>query len=105
MALSLLGVDAFEVHSPKEAADELFRLKKKTEMREESAYAIVFITEDLIGSLTHDDEKRLSRGALPAIIPLPTHYSLSKDDPAFASYGQTRLKRMVEKAVGSDILK
>ncbi len=97
---SLLGVDIVPVESSDEAVEELMRLKKETRTeggREVQTYAIVFITEDLAGSISPDDEKKLARGALPAIIPLPSHQGSS-------GYGLTRLKRIVERAVGSDIL-
>lgn len=97
MAFRLLGVDAISVDSPEKAAKELFRLKKKTEAREKQ-YAVVFITEDLTSALSPDDEKKLAKGAFPAIIPIPTHAGST-------GYGISRLKRLVEQAVGSDILK
>ena len=49
------------------------------------------------GGISAEDEKKLSRGALPAIIPLPSHQGSS-------GYGLARLKRIVERAIGSDIL-
>lgn len=97
---SLLGVDIVPVDSTAEAVEQLMRLKKETRTeggRDIQTYAIVFITEDLAGGISPDDEKKLARGALPAIIPLPSHQGSS-------GYGLTRLKRIVERAVGSDIL-
>ena len=98
---TLLGVDVVPVESSTEAVEELLRLKK--EMRKDdrgvevNTYAIVFVTEDLAEGISPDDEKKLSRGALPAIIPLPSHQGST-------GYGLQRLKRIVERAVGSDIL-
>ena len=97
---SLLGVDTVPVESPAEAVEELLRLKKDTRTengRDINSYAIVFITEDLAGGISPDDEKKLAKGALPAIIPLPSHQGST-------GYGLQRLKRIVERAVGSDIL-
>ncbi|MDP7477032.1 MAG: V-type ATP synthase subunit F [Candidatus Peribacteraceae bacterium] len=98
---SLLGVDIEPVESPEEAVEKLLSLKKakRTDERgiEVNTYAIVFITEDLAEGISQDDEKKLSRGALPAIIPLPSHQGST-------GYGLQRLKRIVERAVGSDIL-
>lgn len=98
---SLLGVDIVPVQTANEAVEELFRLKKETQKdergREQNTYAIVFITEDLASGISPDDEKKLARGALPAIIPLPSHKGST-------GYGLQRLKRIVERAVGSDIL-
>lgn len=101
-AFSLLGVDIVPASNGQEAVAALFKLKRT--MREDkgvqrNVYAVVFITEDLAATISHDDEKKLQRGALPAIIPLP---SLREADGA--SYGLRRIKRIVERAIGSDIL-
>ena len=95
-AFKLLGAEAVPVCTPDQALQELLRLKKETESGQEP-YAIIFITEDLTSSISCDDEKRLARGALPAIIPLPTQAGST-------GYGLERIKRIVERAVGSDIL-
>lgn len=98
---ALLGVDIVPAQTSSAAVAELHRLKKATVTddrgMERPAYAIVFITEDLAGGISPDDEKKLARGALPAIIPLPSHRGST-------GYGLGRLKRIVERAVGSDIL-
>lgn len=98
---SLLGAEAVAASSQEEAVESLFRLKKEMQTDEQgierNKYAIVFITEDLASGISPDDEKKLARGALPAIIPLPSHKGSS-------GYGQARLKRIVERAIGSDIL-
>jgi V/A-type H+/Na+-transporting ATPase subunit F len=98
---ALLGVDIVPVESEVEAVEQLLRLKKETQTdendKEYNAYAIIFITEDLAGGISPDDEKKLAKGALPAIIPLPSHQGST-------GYGMQRLRRIVERAVGSDIL-
>lgn len=98
---ALLGVETVAAENETEAVDALLRLKKEMQTDENgidrNAYAIVFITEDLAGGISPDDEKKLSKGALPAIIPLPSHKGST-------GYGLQRLKRIVERAVGSDIL-
>ena len=90
---ALLGVDVVPVETEQEAVEALHKLKKE----EEHPYAIVFITEDLASGISPDDEKKLARGALPAFIPIPSHKGST-------GYGLERLKRIVERAVGSDIL-
>lgn len=98
---ALLGADVVAAHTPAEATEHLFRLKKATRTedgRDRSVYGVVFVSEDLLGGLSADDEKKLARGALPAIVPLPSHRGAS-------GYGLQRLKRIVERAIGSDILK
>lgn len=98
---ALLGADTVPASSPEEAVEELFRLKKDMWTDENgvdrNTYAIVFITEDLASGISPDDEKKLARGALPAIIPLPSQEGTT-------GYGLQRLRRIVERAVGSDIL-
>ncbi|MDD3896265.1 MAG: V-type ATP synthase subunit F [Candidatus Peribacteraceae bacterium] len=98
---SLLGTDAIPAKNAEEAVEALFMLKRKmlTDEKgvERNEYAIVFITEDLANGISPDDEKKLARGALPAIIPLPSHKGST-------GYGLARLKRIVERAVGTDIL-
>lgn len=98
---SLLGADAIPANDPAEAVEALFMLKRKMLTDEKGAerneYAIVFITEDLATGISPDDEKKLARGTLPAIIPLPSHKGST-------GYGLARLKRIVERAVGTDIL-
>lgn len=97
---ALLGVDVIAVTPEDDIALHLFKLKRamRTEDgKERNVYGIVFVSEDLLENLTADDQKRLARGALPAIIPLPSHHGAS-------GYGLQRLKTIVERAVGSDIL-
>jgi V/A-type H+-transporting ATPase subunit F len=98
---ALLGVDIIPVLSGEQAVEELYRLKRTMERDsqgiERNTYAIIFITEDLSSGISPDDEKKLARGALPSIIPIPSHQGST-------GYGLQRLKRIVERAVGSDIL-
>ena len=62
----------------------------------ESTYAIVFVMEDIIKEMSPEDYAKLSSGALPAIIPLPGSRGSS-------GFGNEKIRRIVEKAVGSDI--
>ena len=101
-AFSLLGVDVVPVSTGAEAVAALFKLKRS--MRDDkgiqrNTYAVVFITEDFAATISPDDEKKLQRGALPAIIPLPSSHEADG-----TSYGLQRIKRIVERAIGSDIL-
>lgn len=98
---ALLGVDIVPVNEPSETAEQLLRLKKDVFVdetgRERNRYAIVFVTEDLMSGLSAEDERKLSKGALPAIVPLPSHRGSS-------GYALDRLSRIVERAIGSNIL-
>lgn len=98
---ALLGVDVVAADEGTDVMPELIRLKKAVVSesgRERNVYGIVFVSEHLLSSLSGDDMKKLSKGALPAIIPVPSHHGSS-------GYSLLRLKRIVERAVGSDILK
>lgn len=100
-AFRMLGADAFPVQSPTQALETIFNLKKVT-IRDVSGmerpdYAVIFVTENFFQTISPDDEKRLAKGILPAIIPLPTHRGTT-------GYGLARIKRIVERAIGSDIL-
>jgi V/A-type H+-transporting ATPase subunit F len=99
---ALLGVDIIPATTRDEAIQTLFRLKKETSKddlgRERPTYAIIYVAEDLLIGISPDDERKLARGALPAITPLPSYHGST-------GYSLQRLKRIVERAVGSDILK
>ncbi len=99
---TLLGVDIVSATTAEEALATLYRLKKETQKDdngvERPAYGIVFVSEDFMSEFSPDEERKLARGALPAIIPLPSHRASS-------GYSLHRLKRIVERAIGSDILK
>ena len=98
---ALLGMDVVPADTPKDALQELYALRRKTQLDaagiERPLYAIIFVTEDLVSAITPEDEKKLARGALPAILPLPSHRGST-------GFGQERLKRIVERAIGSNIL-
>ncbi len=97
---SALGCDVKNVSNKEEAKNILFELKraKQDEDNEESPgkYAIIFVLEEFIKDISQDDYKKLSSGALPAIIPIPSHKGAT-------GFGETKIRRIVEKAVGSDI--
>jgi V/A-type H+-transporting ATPase subunit F len=97
---ALLGVDTVPVNTPQEGIAALHRLKKDAVEERgvaRNVYGIVFATEDIMSALSPDDERRLSRGALPAIIPLPAV-------AGGTGYGLERLKKITEHAIGSNIL-
>lgn len=97
---ALLGVDVVAVEDGQPVNQELLRLKREMRIengKERNVYGIVFVAENLLQTLAPDDARRLARGALPAIIPLPSHHGAS-------GYGLQRLTAIVERAVGSNIL-
>jgi vacuolar-type H+-ATPase subunit F/Vma7 len=66
----------------------------------ESGYAVIFYTEDL-GPHLAGQLARHSSEALPCLAPLPTVASL----PGVGAQGRDRLREMVKRAVGADVLR
>lgn len=100
LGFKALGLEPVYATDPKLAVEHLYSLKRdKVEVEGETRnnYAIVFIMEELAREVTADDYKKLSAEPLPAIIPLPSHLGTT-------GYGLQKLKTIVEKAVGMDIL-
>lgn len=97
---SLLGADTIPADT-NTVLEKLFELKRKKQLDEQGIerqhYAIIFVTEDLFANLSADDEKKLAKGALPAIVPIPSHKGST-------GYSTERLRRIVERAIGSNIL-
>ncbi|MBN2087073.1 V-type ATP synthase subunit F [Candidatus Peregrinibacteria bacterium] len=100
LGFKALGLEPVYSNDPTKTAEMLFSIKKeKVEVNGESKnkYAIVFVMEDLMEGITSEDYKKLTSDPLPAIIPLPSHLGST-------GYGLKKLKLIVEKAVGMDIL-
>lgn len=100
LGFKALGLEPVYVSDASKTAEHLYSLKKdKVEEDGEyrNKYAILFVLEELVKELTPDDYKKLTADALPAIIPLPSHMGST-------GYGLSKLKAIVEKAVGMDIL-
>ena len=95
-----LGCEVRNVSSNEEAKNVLFELKKAKQEdvknNSQCKYAIIFVLEDFLKNISVDDYKKLSSGALPAIIPIPSHKGAT-------GFGETKIRRIVEKAVGTDI--
>ena len=85
-----IGVDAFGVNSKEEAQEKLQDLYNSSE------YAVVFITEDWVDQIK-EFLNELPAKALPAIVAVPSQAGST-------GAGLENLRRVVEQAVGSDIL-
>ncbi len=85
-----LGLTTFPVVGRDDALEALKRVYCDPE------YAIILITENM-GEHIMDEVKDLSKGALPAIIFIP-------GNQGSLGIGMMKLKDIVEKAVGVDIL-
>lgn len=95
-----LGCETFGVYTQDEArekTEELFGANKGDENKT-PIYAVVYVEEDYYKEFPDDLVEKFSRKALPAIIPVP---SAQSGDDNFAS---KRMRKIVERAVGSDIL-
>ncbi len=100
-AFSLLGVEIAPARTQQEALSHLHRLRKamiKDDRGiERNAYAIIFVSEHLVHDMPKEEETKFASTFLPAIIPTPSN-------KGNATAGVERLKKLVERAVGSDIL-
>lgn len=94
-----LGVLTYPVLSKAEAQARLESIINEFQDEERTipVYAIIFMEETYYKVLPDDLINRLSKRALPALIPVPSPES---DDPKF---GLKRISKIVERAVGSDI--
>ena len=84
-----LGLETFPVEDPEEGARTLTQLAH-------TDYAIIYITEKLLSQI-RDTAERYREQQLPAIIAIP---GVSGN----TGQGIASVKRMVEQAVGSDII-
>lgn len=99
-AFRLVGVDVHAVTSVEEGIATLYECKNMTmpvDGVEKPKYAVLFASEEYLAALTPEDERRLGKGALPAIIALPS----PKGSLGFA---RDRLNGLIERAIGSSLL-
>lgn len=95
-----IGCEAHACFDAKEAqaqAESLFRADQGDDAGT-STYAVVFVEEAFFKTFPEDLLEKFTKKALPAMIPVP---SPGSEDSDFAS---ERLRSIVERAVGSDIL-
>ncbi len=100
LGFAAVGLRIFPVKDIGQARDTLIDLKRRVSedarAEEGEKFAIVFVMEEFIRELTDEEFAKLSAGALPAIISLP-------GNTGSTGYGNEKIRRIVEKAVGSDI--
>lgn len=98
---ALLGVDVVPAYTVQETVAALLDLKRTTSLdengREQPAYGILFVIEDVASRISPEDNRKLSKGTLPAIVALPSHRGSM-------GYGEEKLRSFVERAIGSNIL-
>lgn len=91
-----IGCEVRPVYSCEEAQKQLQEILNAKE--EATPYAIVFVEEVFFQDFPEDLIEKLTHRSLPAVVPIPSPGS-SKDN-----YALSRLSRIVEKAVGTNIL-
>ncbi|MGI6199703.1 MAG: V-type ATP synthase subunit F [Christensenellales bacterium] len=89
MGFMALGLEVFPQTDPEEAARVLHRLSRQQ-------YAVVFITEELMGRMPEAVE-RYRAEPFPAVIPIPGNAGSN-------GLGLAQVRANVEKAIGADIL-
>ncbi|MBU1118445.1 V-type ATP synthase subunit F [Patescibacteria group bacterium] len=92
---AILGFKAIGV-KPVSVTSKTEMLEKLEKLCDSGEYAVLLITEDFFAQ-GKDEVFELSKRPLPAIIPIPSHRGSE-------GLGQEKIKRIVEQAVGSDIL-
>jgi vacuolar-type H+-ATPase subunit F/Vma7 len=95
-----LGAETYAVSNNDDAREQTEKLftAAKADENKSAVYAVVFVEEDFYKTFPEDLIEKFSRKALPAIIPVPS--PKSGDD----NFAGNRLRKIVERAVGSDIL-
>ncbi|MDD4606769.1 MAG: V-type ATP synthase subunit F [Patescibacteria group bacterium] len=89
LGFKALGVEIFPVVEIADAHQALEKIKN-------GSYGVLFITEDWATQLK-DEIDELARQTMPAITFIPSQHGTT-------NYGYQNLKKIVEQAVGSDIL-
>ena len=85
---SAVGFDIFPAETVQQA-------KKDLKMLAENGFGVIFIMEHYMEELRSDCEG-YNEQTTPCIVPIPAYTGVT-------GFGELRLKRCVEKAVGSDI--
>lgn len=93
-----LGVDVYPASSGSELLDTLVRLKRgQGDEGGGTRYAVVVAMESLVAELPSEEWEKAVRGVLPAVLVLPGIEGSS-------GQGERTLRKLAERAIGSDIL-
>ena len=94
-----LGVIPFNAERGEQALEILKQIKKdiKENISDAQKFAVVIMIESIAKDIPEEEMEKILKGALPAIVELP---GLEKSHGA----GVAKLKRLAEKAIGSNIL-
>jgi len=97
LGFKAIGITAVSANTSEDALNALKDLKNEMN-GEQPKYAIIMITEDLAEDFPEEDYKKLSGDMLPSILVIPGVQGST-------GVGMKRLGKIVEKAIGSNILK
>jgi len=89
-----LGVDVYDAEDGNRAVEVIKDIKKGIS---EKPYAVIMLMERLAEEISEEEHAAISKDALPAIVILPGLEGSS-------GKGLAKLKKLAERAVGSDIL-
>ncbi len=89
-----LGVDVFDAETSEQAVNKIKELRGTVEQK--TKYAVILLLEELAKHIPEDEYAKLSAGPLPALLVLPGVSGAT-------GRGAEHLKRLAERAVGSDI--
>lgn len=92
LAFKGLGITTLFADTALEAEEILLDIHKD----ETLAYAVIFIPEDLFQNISEEVMEKISKEALPALVPVPGLQGST-------GFGDIRMRKFVEQAVGSDI--
>ncbi len=99
LGFKAIGVNTHFTENAEQTLETLQKLKMETlEGKDLCRYAIIFILENDAKAIPTDEYKKVTADALPAIIALP-------GPEGSTGFGLDRLGEIVEKAIGSNILK
>ncbi len=97
LGFKAIGLTTSFALTAEESLAKLWELKNET-IDEQPKYAIIFIFESHAKDMPAEEYKKLTKDPLPAIIALP-------GPNGSTGFGMERLGQIVEKAIGSNILK
>ncbi len=94
------GAETYPVASSNEAQEVLSDIAARHlgDELQTPEFAVVFVEENFYKKLPDDLLTKLAQKALPAVVPVPS------PDSKDSKFGSKRLSKIVERAVGSDIL-
>lgn len=94
-----LGLTVRYASTADEAVEVIQDLKSQKQEGNENAskFAIIFVAEDVYKNIDRETYLKLTKNALPAITPIP-------EITGSTGFGLERLKSIVERAVGTNIL-